>query len=295
MASRAEADVVRGWAARGRRLEVPGAATTVWDEGAGEPVVCLHGVPSSAFLYRKVLPELASRGRRGIAFDLPGLGLADRPERFDYTWSGLAAWTVQALDALGLERVHLVVHDIGGPIGFDVVARIPRRIASLTVLNTMVRVASFKRPWSMEPFARRGIGEVALRTLHPVGFERLMRLQGVASPVPAVELRAYVTLLKRGDGGRAFLRIMRGFERTEGFERRILDALAARTFPAQVLWGEHDPALRFDPHAEHVREALGVETVTRLPGKHFVQEDAPAQIADRIGALIAAPPPGPGH
>ncbi|MBA2793793.1 MAG: hypothetical protein H0U32_07395 [Thermoleophilaceae bacterium] len=102
-----------------------------------------------------------------------------------------AAWTVRALDALELDRFHLVVHDIAGPIGFDVVARIPDRVASLTALNTIVRVASFKRPWSMEPFARRGIGQVYLRTLHPFAFERLMRLQGVATPVPAAELRAY--------------------------------------------------------------------------------------------------------
>lgn len=89
-----------------------------------------------------------------------------------------AAWTVRALDALELDRFHLVVHDIAGPIGFDVVARIPDRVASLTALNTIVRVASFKRPWSMGPFARRGIGQVYLRTLHPFAFERLMGLEG---------------------------------------------------------------------------------------------------------------------
>jgi haloalkane dehalogenase len=287
MPSPDEANVIAEWTRRGRRLDVLGAGTTVWEEGTGDPVVCLHGVPASAFLYRKVLPELAARGQRGVAFDFPGLGLADRPQEFDYSWSGLSAWTVEALDALELDRFHLVVHDIGGPIGFDVVARIPNRVASLTALNTIVRVASFKRPWSMEPFARRGIGEIYLRTLHPVAFERLMRLQGVATPVPAAELRAYVPLLKGKDGGAAFLRIMRGFERTEAFERRILAALASRDFPAQVLWGERDPALKLDPYAEHVRQALAVETVTRLGGKHFVQEDAPQQIADYVSRLAA--------
>ena len=265
-----------------------GAGTTVWEEGSGEPVVCLHGVPSSAFLYRKVLPELTARDCRGIAFDLPGLCLADRPEAFDYSWSGLAKWTVDAVDALGLDRFHLVVHDISGPIGFDVVARVPDRIASLTVLNTLGRVASFKRPWSMEPFARRGIGEIYLKTMHPIAFERLMRVQGVATAVPSADLRAYVHLLKRTDGGRAFLRIMRSFERTEEFERRILQALSARSFPAQVLWGEEDPALRVERHGEQVREALGVDTIVRLHGKHFVQEDAPSEIADHVAAFAAA-------
>lgn len=180
------------------------------------------------------------------------------PSRTDgviHAWAaGLGAWTSRAIDALGLERFHLVVHDLGGPIGFDVVAREPDRIASL-------------------------------RTLRPFAFERLMRLQGVSTPVPAAELRAYVPLLKRGDGGRAFLRIMRGFERTEAFEARILGALGGRAFPAQILWGEQDPALHVDHHGEQAREALGVDAITRLPGKHFVQEDAPEAIAEHVAQL----------
>ena len=128
-----------------------------------------------------------------------------------------------------------------------------------------------------------------LRTMHPFAFERLMRMQGVASDVPAEELRAYVALLKHQDGGAAFLRIMRAFERTEPFERRILGALARRRFPAQVLWGEDDPALRIDPYGEQARTALGVDSVTRLPGKHFVQEDSPEAIAEHVSALIGPP------
>jgi pimeloyl-ACP methyl ester carboxylesterase len=78
---------------------------------------------------------------------------------------------------------------------------------------------------------------------------------------------------------------MRGFERTGAFEARILGALGGRAFPAQILWGEHDPALRIDTHAEHAREALGLDTVTRLPGRHFVQEDAPEAIAAHVARL----------
>ncbi len=288
MASSADvAATIDGWAARGRPLAVPGASTVVWEQGTGAPVVCLHGVPTSSFLYRKVLPELAARGLCGIAFDLPGLGLAQRPQRFDYRWSGLGAWTLAALDALGLDRFHLVVHDIGGPVGFDVVSRAPDRVASLTVLNSIIRAATFKRPLPMEPFARRGIGELYLRTLHPLVLERLMRLQGVTTAVPAAELRAYVPLLKRGDGGRAFLRIMRGFERTEAFDSRVLGALARRAFPAQAVWGEEDPWLPVDVQGEHARQALGLEEIVRLPGKHFVQEDAPAEIAEQVRRLVA--------
>lgn len=85
----------------------------VLDHGSGEPLVCMHGVPASSFLYRKVIRQLAARGLRGIALDLPGLGLAARPVDFDYTWTGLGRFALAAVDELGLDRFHLVVHDIG--------------------------------------------------------------------------------------------------------------------------------------------------------------------------------------
>ena len=72
-------DIVPAWEALGTRLEVDGANSRIWREGKGEPVVCLHGVPASSFVYRKLLPELATHGMEGIAFDFPGMGLADRP------------------------------------------------------------------------------------------------------------------------------------------------------------------------------------------------------------------------
>jgi haloalkane dehalogenase len=89
----------------GRYFTVAGQVESfVLDHGNGEPVVCFHGVPASSFLYRKVIRELAARGLRGIAFDLPGLGLAARPVDFDYTWTGLGRFALAAVDELGLDR-----------------------------------------------------------------------------------------------------------------------------------------------------------------------------------------------
>jgi pimeloyl-ACP methyl ester carboxylesterase len=71
--------LIEEWRRQGRILEVEGANTVLWRMGQGETVICIHGVPTSGFLYRKLLPELASRGLEGVTLDLPGLGLADRP------------------------------------------------------------------------------------------------------------------------------------------------------------------------------------------------------------------------
>jgi pimeloyl-ACP methyl ester carboxylesterase len=67
-----------------------------------------------------------------------------------------------------------LVHDIGGPVGFELAAALPERIASLTLLDTKVAVEGFKRPWMMEPFARRGFGQLWLASMSAPVFRRLM-------------------------------------------------------------------------------------------------------------------------
>src|SRR5690349_8363912 len=164
-----------------RRFAAGGVSSAALEAGPpdGPVVLCLHGVPTSAFLYRKVIAELAQRGLRGVAFDLPGLGVADRPTGFDYTWTGLGRFAAAAVDALGVDRFHLVVHDIGGPVGFELAARLPERVLSLTLLNTLVAAGSFRRPWVMEPFAHRGVGPLWLSAMRPRLFLLLMRALGI--------------------------------------------------------------------------------------------------------------------
>jgi pimeloyl-ACP methyl ester carboxylesterase len=279
--------IVNSWKDRGGPLEVSNANTWIWREGSGQPVVCLHGVPASGFIYRKALPVLAAKGLQGITFDFPGLGLADRPADFDYSWSGLAAWTVNALDAANIDDFHLVVHDIGGPVGFDVIRRIPKRIRSLTVLNSILHVASFRRPFVMEPFAHRGIGWFWLQGMRTAMIIALMRTVGMHDGPTNDELRAYGALLFRNDGGKAFLKIMRSFERTPEFEAGIVTALKNKTFPAQVIWGAEDSALKMKTHAPPFCQVLGLTDWHRVRGKHFLQEDSPNEIAAHVADLVA--------
>jgi haloalkane dehalogenase len=274
--------------ASGRRFAAGGTTSFVREQGRGAPVVLLHGVPTSSFLYRKVIPAVTEQGLRAVAFDFPGLGLADRPVDFDYSWSGLARWTGEAIDALGIDRCHLVVHDIGGPIGFEWAVRHPERVLSLAVLNTIAGIASFKRPWTMAPFAIRGIGRLWLASLNRRVMARLFYLQGIAdrSRVPLPHVLAYYDLLKREDGGKAFLRIMRGFELNEDKQRFLWEGLAQRLYPARIVWGERDPALGLD-QMRLAQEALRVEDPILLPAKHFPQEDQAPAVAQAIADLAA--------
>ena len=267
----------------GYRLAVGGVETFVLDLGHGQPVVCLHGVPASSFLYRKLIVELAARSFRGIAFDLPGLGLAERPAAFDFTWTGLGRFASAAVEALDLDRFHLVVHDIGGPVGFGASAH-PGRIASLTVLNAPVEVDTFHRPWVMKPFAVKGLGEAYLLLLNQPTFRWLLRHQGAdLSKITTAEADAYLVLLRRTDNGRAFLKIMRGFELTRAKRDLYVGVLRGRAFPVQIIW-EADPALKVTTFGRIARRAAGVDHIHRLPGKHFLQEDQSPALAELITA-----------
>jgi pimeloyl-ACP methyl ester carboxylesterase len=279
--------LIEEWRQKGRILEVEGASTVLWRIGQGETVICVHGVPTSGFLYRKLLPELASRGLEGVTLDLPGLGFADRPGDFDYSWSGFATWYLKAIDAAGIRDFHLVVHDIGGPIGFDVIRRVPNRIKSLTVLNTLVDVSKFQRPWVMEPFAWPVIGRLWLQSARTLIFYVLIKTHGTRN-INRSEADVYGQLLLGADSGRGFLQIMRNFERNPAFEYGIKAALKARKFPAQIIWGKDDPALRMEKYVPHLLKALDLESYEVVDGKHFLQEDSSRAIASLIARLISA-------
>jgi pimeloyl-ACP methyl ester carboxylesterase len=266
----------------GREFEAAGLESFVLEQGGGEPVVLMHGIPVSSFLYRKVVPLLADRGLRGVAFDLPGLGLAAKPPEFDYTWSGLGRWTGEAVDALGVDRCHLVLHDIGGPIGLEWALRNRERVRTLTVLDTLIDVAHFHRVWTMELAAPPVIGPLWVATIRPPVARWLFYLQGIGdrSATPANEVDAHIALLHRNGGGRSFRKIVRGFELTEKKERFYIDGLRGAGWPATILWANRDPALGED-RRRACEDALGIEAEV-IPAKHFLQEDQAAAVADAI-------------
>jgi haloalkane dehalogenase len=287
----AVAELIAAHRAAGRDFEAAGVKSFALDQGDGPPIVLVHGVPTCSYLYRKLVPPLAADGFRAVAFDFPGLGFAERPEQFDYSWGGLARWMGDALDALEIERCHLVVHDIGGPIGCEWAVRNPERVISLTALNIMLEVADFRRPWFMHLFVPRGVGELWLRAMNRFAMATLFAREGLGdrSAVSRDELGAYYDLLKRGegggDGGRAFLRIMRGFELTEEKERLLVSGLAKRDYPAQIVWGRGDAAL--NPAREGVERAIG-EKARLIDGKHFIQEDQAPTVAEAVAGLASS-------
>lgn len=251
-----EAEVVAGWAARGRVLDLPGGATWVLDQPARhdeglDPVLVLHGFPTCSFDWRHVLPALAER-RRVVLCDFLGFGLSDKPDR-RYSLR-LHADTAAAVCAeLGLTRVVLVTHDMGDSVGGELLARdldgdldvtISRRLltngsiymelAQLTDGQRLLLAlddARLDAADDPEPDADEG---VALRTALAATFSP-------EHPAGADELAAQWALIARQDGHQLLARTIRYVEDRLAEEARFTGAIERHPSPLGVVWGDRDP------------------------------------------------------
>lgn len=281
---RSVAQVIKEHEASGTYFDVDGIKTFALKYGRGETVLCLHGVPTSSFLYRKVLRSLEKKGYKGVSIDMPGLGLTDRPEDFDYSFSNLADFLYKAAKALKLKKFHLVVHDVGGPIGFALAARHANRIMSLTILNTWADVVNFKKPVVMRPFEKKVLGEAELKMITHLTWPVMFKQMGVenSSRISLSEINAYVDLLKRNDHGKAFLKIMRSFDHSVQFRDECYKAVQSKEYPVQAIWGAKDPALQLETYGEEIKKVADLKEIHTLRSRHFLQEEAWLGIADKI-------------
>jgi pimeloyl-ACP methyl ester carboxylesterase len=272
--------------AAGRRIVVDGCHIFVREQGEGDPVLLLHGVPSSSFLYRKMLPEIASQGFRAISFDFPGVGLSDKPKGLAYDWHSLAEWVGKVVDGLALPPVHLVLHDIAGPIGAEWAIQNPVKVRSITITNTLLDVADFSPPFPLWTFRVPLFRHVAFSTMNVPLWIRLFRYSGVKNPdvVDEEVIAAYIHLLQRDGGHHSFLAIMEGFDLTEAHRDYLRDGLLAIDKPMQLIWGEQEIAIP-EAQLQYIRQAFPLRRTHMVDARHFLQEEHPAVISAHIAAF----------
>ena len=275
-------------------LRIGGVATPLREAGpadAEEAVVFLHGNPGSGADWEPLLATAGAHGHRAIAWDAPGFGGAEGA--FHQTVDDHAAFIGAALDALGVERAHLVLHDFGGPWGLRWAVGEPERFASAVLLNTGAlpgyRWHALARVWRA-----RGLGEAFNVTTTRVGFRMLMR-RGQRTPLPAAFVDRMYDDFDRGTR-RAVLELYRSVADVAESGRRLSALLAPLDRPALVLWGDGDPYIGVE-HAARQRLAFPRADVRILEGAgHWPFVDRPAEVAaallahlDRERAMPAEP------
>ncbi len=265
----------------GAYLDVEGLRLHYVAAGEGEPVVLLHGWPTSSFLWRNVMPLIAE-GNRVIALDLPGFGLSDKPLDASYSFRYYDAVLEGALAALDVEKTSLAVHDLGGPIGLYWACRHPERVRRLAVLNTLV-YPDFS--WAVVLFlaACRLPGLRAALT-SPWGLAMAMRIGVADRRRLSEEAIVGVQAPFATSGARRALLRAGGNLSPKGF-REIADKLPRLDVPVRIVYGERDRILPDVARTmRRVQQDLPQARLTALADcGHFLQEERPGE----VGRLLA--------
>ena len=125
-----------------RYLEVEGSQLHYIDEGTGDPILFLHGNPTSAYLWRNIIPHLTPLGRC-IAPDLIGMGRSDKPD-IEYRFVDHARYIEGFIGKLGLSRITLVIHDWGSGLGFHYAMRNQENIRGIAFMEAIVKTSTWE-------------------------------------------------------------------------------------------------------------------------------------------------------
>ena len=279
-------DGLPGWPYAPRYVEQDGLRMHYVEEGAGDPILLLHGEPTWGFLYRTMVPVLAAAARVVVP-DLFGFGRSDKPTdaaaySYDAHYRSLERFALE----LDLRQLTLVVHDWGGPIGLRFAVAHPDRVARLVILNTGVGVGAPSEPWLRFRALVREVGTdftasrlVQVACVSPLDDDAV---RGYDAPFPIAEAKA---------GALAFPELVptEPDHPSAAAMLAVRDALARWEKPALVLFSDSDRV--FTPeHAErmaaHIPGAPSAEIVAGAG--HFLQEDRGPEIAGRIVRFLAA-------
>ena len=276
-----------------RRVPVLDTEMACVDAGSGDPVVFLHGNPTSSYLWRNVIPHVEPVGRC-LAPDLVGMGDSGPAPAGSYRFVDHARYLDAWFEALELRGVTLVVHDWGSALGFHWARRHPGRVRGLVYMEALVRPVT----WAEWPEPARKIFQ-ALRS--PAGEEMVLEKNVFVERIlPVSVLRGL---------GEAEMAVYRRRYREPGESRRptltwprqipidgepadvvaIVDAyarwLAASAVPK--LFVNADPGVILaGPQREFCRRWPSQEEVT-VRGSHFLHEDSPREIGEAVARFVA--------
>jgi EmrB/QacA subfamily drug resistance transporter len=281
-------------------VELHGHRLVYRTAGEGPPILLVHGLLDSSRTWRKLAPALAL-GHRVIAPDLLGHGGSDGPSGVDYSLGGHAGILRDLLDALGVERVTILGHSLGGGIAMTFAYHYPERVERLALISTggLGRGVSPVLRAATLPGAGAAMRTVGARPVVAGGRMLASALALVRLRRPArVTLELVRTLDRLGDSGRrgAFLNTVRAVIDGRGQKVSALDRLAlVSSIPVLVVWGTHDRVIPA-AHAEFVRDALPHAEIVLMDGiGHTPHLSQPAYVGERLGAWMRDTPASGGR
>lgn len=252
------------------------------------PVVFLHGVPTSAYLYREIVRAMYE-DHDCIAFDWPGFGSSEKPKGLDLSHSARRDHLSALLDKLGLAKVHLVAHDIGAIAAMLFAVERPERVESLVLLNTTVYKRDYRPPLPALTQLVPVVRDVSRPFFQKPAFEFFFKY-GCARPERLRKdvLESHWRLASSEGGIRVIFDTWATIPEGSASIERIREKMGEYPGRVLVLFGADDPYLP-PPNAERLTKAFPRAELQLLPAAgHFLQEDAPEEVAERIMRFLAA-------
>lgn len=275
---------------QGETRRVLGLDTWVVRAGprGGVPLVLLHGTPTSAYVWREVMRALLDE-RDCVAFDWPGFGQSAKPRHLDLTHRARADHLRATLDELGVARCHLVAHDLAGPAALLFALEHRARVGRLVLLNTTVYKRDYRPPLPALAQLVPVVRDLARPLFTRPAFDRFFKA-GLARPdrMPRAVLDNHWRLARHDDGLRCVFDAWAQLPEGAASVETVRAGMPSLDVPALVLFGADDPYLP-PPNAERLAKDLPRAQLQLLAGAgHFVQEDAPEEVAERVAAFLDA-------
>ena len=263
------------------RTTADGISTRVTEAGpsnAREAVVFIHGNIGSSRDF-DALVSSAGRFSRAVAFDMPGLGHADKPWNGAYTTEGAAHFIDAMLMRLGIDRVHFVLHDFGGVWGLQWDIEHPGRVASVVLIDTGVLINFYGTP--LELIWHTPI----LGELEVMATTRQIFDDGIQAQNPRPLPQAFVDRMYDDwdrPGRCAMLHYYRDIANPNALGRTQAAALRQRITPALVIWGKQDPYLPSSLAAEQKQAFPTADIHVLDKSGHWPFMDYPQTVHDLV-------------
>lgn len=282
------------WAGRATTIMVDGEEVALWDVPADdderhEPLLVVHGFPTSSYDWAHLVPRLA-RHRRVVLFDMLGFGLSAKPDR-PYTIALQADVAEAVVASLGIDRLALMTHDVGDTVGGELLARsieggwaveVTRRVVTNgSIYIEIAQLTDGQQMLLAQPDAvlPQGIGP------------ELMAASLVATLAPGhgdVDMAGHAELVCHRGGDRLLPRTIRYIEERRANERRFTGAIEAHPSPLHVAWGPEDP-IAVAAMAERLVAARPDATLAWLDGAgHYPMVEDPERYLAAVLPFLEA-------
>ena len=272
-----------------RYVEVLGSRMHYVEQGEGDPILFLHGNPTSSYLWRNIIPHVSDQGR-AIALDLIGMGKSDKPD-IDYVFQDHIAYVNGFIEALELKNITLVIHDWGSGIGLNYAAHNPDNVVGIAMMEAMVSPA-FPRnflPPEGSFFHNLRHPEIGPRMIYDGNFFVEKALPGaVLRGLTDAEMEHYRAPYLERDARKPTyvwpqeVPFADGPARNAAVVDNYMKWLTGSDLPVLLFYVSPGAIISPEAAAAISKNLKNVETRFLGAGTHFVQEDYPHQIGQGI-------------